>query len=211
VIEVHPEGDGLVRNGRPCRPSPRAPCVRTVTPTIRDERPDQRSEMTAWRSTRSLRPTRRIRHGDQGGEPRQRTAAPRMLAVLSERALCIDRRRAVDGKHSRAELRSPSPPRPSLQEPRKSPVAGLTSRWTVPGRYLIWRVGCQVGIGNFSHLAFGVSGMWGSAGWVAVRVAVRDAGQPDIRGSGWPQDHCSWWGAAVYEIERDPGLGVAQR
>ena len=35
----------------------------------------------------------------------------------------------------------------------------------------IWRWVCQVG---------GV----GSAGFVAVRVAVRDAGQPDIRGSG---------------------------
>ena len=44
----------------------------------------------------------------------------------------------------------------------------------------------------------------GSAGWVAVRVAVRDAGQPDIRGSGWPQDHGSSWGAAVYGIERRP-------
>ena len=31
----------------------------------------------------------------------------------------------------------------------------------------------------------------------AVRRAVRDAGQTDIRGSGWPQDHGSSWGAAV--------------
>ena len=30
--------------------------------------------------------------------------------------------------------------------------------------------------------------MW-SAGWVAVRRAVRDAGQADMRGFGWPQDH----------------------
>ena len=43
-------------------------------------------------------------------------------------------------------------------------------------------------------------GVW-SAGWVAVRLAVRDAGQTDIRGfRGWfpvSQDHGSSWGAAV--------------
>jgi hypothetical protein len=35
-------------------------------------------------------------------------------------------------------------------------------------------------------------------GWVGGGpAAVRDAGQADIRGSGWPQDHGSSWGAAV--------------
>jgi hypothetical protein len=34
------------------------------------------------------------------------------------------------------------------------------------------------------------------AGWVAVRL-VRDVGQADMRGSGWPQDRGSSWGAAV--------------
>jgi hypothetical protein len=77
---------------------------------------------------------------------------------------------------------------------------------------LIWRVVCQAGIGNFSHFWRSVCrGVWGSAGWVAVRAAVRDAGQTDIRGSGWPQDHGSSWGAAVYGIERDPGDQVAHR
>lgn len=42
-----------------------------------------------------------------------------------------------------------------------------------------------------------VGGRVWSAGSVAARRAVRDAGQTDIRGSGWPQDHGSSWGAAV--------------
>jgi hypothetical protein len=38
---------------------------------------------------------------------------------------------------------------------------------------LIWRGGCQEGIVDFSHFAL-IGGVW-SAGWVAVRQAVRDA------------------------------------
>ena len=74
---------------------------------------------------------------------------------------------------------------------------------------LIWRVFCQGVRVNFSLLALVGTGCGGSAGWVAVRVAVRDAGQTDMRGSGWPQDHGSSWGAAVYGIERRPVPGCS--
>ena len=40
---------------------------------------------------------------------------------------------------------------------------------------LIWREVCQVGVLDFSHLRLLVGGCVWSAGWVAVRQAVRDA------------------------------------
>jgi hypothetical protein len=68
---------------------------------------------------------------------------------------------------------------------------------------LIWRVVCQPGRVSFSPIALVFVGV--EVGWVGGGPgAVRDVGQPDMRGSGWPQDHDSSWGAAVYGIERDP-------
>ena len=62
---------------------------------------------------------------------------------------------------------------------------------------LIWRVVCQGVRHEFPAFAGLVGrGVW-SAGLAAVRCAVGDAGQADMRGSGWPQDHGSSWGAAV--------------
>jgi len=56
---------------------------------------------------------------------------------------------------------------------------------------------------GFSPIALVFVGV--EVGWVGGGPgAVRDVGQPDMRGSGWPQDHGSSWGAAVYGIERDP-------
>ena len=64
------------------------------------------------------------------------------------------------------------------------------------GTCLIWRVVCQPRACDF--LAVGAGLVWGGGrlgGWRSG--AVRDVGQPDMRGSGWPQDHGSSWGAAV--------------
>jgi hypothetical protein len=49
---------------------------------------------------------------------------------------------------------------------------------------------------RFLAFAWVCRGLW-SAGWMAVRRAVRDAGQTDMRGFGVPQDHGSSWGAAI--------------
>ena len=60
---------------------------------------------------------------------------------------------------------------------------------------LIWRVVCQPGRVDFSLVALVGGGCGRLGGWRPG--AVRDVGQPDMRGSGWPQDHGSSWGAAV--------------
>jgi hypothetical protein len=88
-----------------------------------------------------------------------------------------------------------------------SPVVAVRSA-NVVLLCLIWRVVCQPGRVSFSPIALVLVGV--EVGWVGGGPgAVRDVGQPDMRGSGWPQDHGSSWGAAVYGIERDPQKGCS--
>ena len=76
----------------------------------------------------------------------------------------------------------------------------ITDRLLTTGsdrRQLIWRVVCQGGRHEFPAFRWSEKGGI-VVGWVGGGpVAVRDAGHADMRGSGWPQDRGSSWGAAV--------------
>ena len=133
---------------------------------------------------------------DDIARPGDRVLADRHVArarLHGHRGGGRDRGAARRPPRARLRARSGVPARPS---PAGGGARGAARPPTTS--CLIWRVVCQAGNVLISRVWRWCVGVLWSAGWVAVRRAVRDAGQTDIRGFGWPQDHGSSWGAAVY-------------
>ena len=105
--------------------------------------------------------------------------------------------RQVEPTSTKAVVEHFSPP--GLPRPACTNIFIRSGR-APPGAHesLIWRVVCQGGRRDFSHLALGVSGCVG-VGWVGggPGCCARRAVSLICAGLGVPQDHGSSWGAAV--------------